>query len=318
MMMKMIEEEQIVNIHVHLPLLSGDLLQTYKEGDHSLLPADILEEIIPQLEPETYFKQFKGISALYAIEKHNIFGKSCPIYSPNDYVLDICHKYPERVMPFGSLDLRSENIAEEISNIIHQGFIGIKYHALEGYSLEKCHEALSLLEKHELPLVIHLGDTPFPNVNLSNADPKNLIYIANKFPSLRMLITHFGTPLHHSAFWVASRYENVFMDTAEYPVYWVNGEDNPYGPLLSPLHTKRVGINKIIFGTDFPMPTLVQDSKTKQISLVNHDIHHYINSIKNLPDHYMNPQEKSEVLSENVWNFLGKQKQEIISCNKKI
>lgn len=94
-----------------------------------------------------------------------------------------------------------------------------------------------------------------------------LIPIFNKFPKLRIMLTHFGTPLHMEAFWVASRYENAFMDTAEYLIYWKPHPDNPYGPLLSPLHTKRIGYQKFIFGTDFPMPTL-KEIGGKMVSII--------------------------------------------------
>ena len=182
--------------------------------------------------------------------------------------------------------------------------------------MSDCHAALSVMEELRMPLVVHTGDTPFQHVNLEHADPKMLIPIANDFPKLNILITHFATPLHFDAFWIASRYDNIFMDTAEYPLYWTNHPLNPYGPLLSPLHTKRIGIHKFIFGTDFPMPTLVQNKN--KIQSVSHHIGYYLNSLLDLPDEYLTPAEKKQILTQNVWSFLGKSRKEIIESNKKI
>jgi predicted TIM-barrel fold metal-dependent hydrolase len=315
--MKILERE-IVNSHVHLPELNSHLLDSLSNSNHSLLPKDIAMNTIPLIDPDNYIKTIKyvGKSILLPIGIHNLLGDYCPIYASNKFILKLAEKYPNSIIPFGSLNLADKNASDTIKKLESKGIVGIKYHALEGYSLLDCSNALQTLEELNLPIVVHLGDTPFPKVNLDHARPSMIIPILNKFPKLRVMITHFGTPLHFEAFWIASRYENAFMDTAEYPLYWTPHPDNPYGPLLSPLHTKRVGMHKFVFGTDFPMPTLKQiDGKFK---IIVHDVQEYLGAFLNLPDNYFTPEEKKSVLCENVWKFIGKSKHEVEDSNRNI
>src|SRR6056297_809636 len=239
----------VVNIHAHLPVPTPEMKSAYAQADHSLLPEGILNQLLAIIDPATFVERNRGIigsCAIYAVGEHNLLGKACPIYSPNDHVLQLSRNYPDFFIPFCSTDMSAQSAEKKIEELKQRGAVGMKYHALEGYPLKNCSKALAKMEELNMPLVIHLGDTPFLGVNLSNADPKTLIPVANQFPNLRMLITHFATPLHMEAFWVATRYENIYMDTAEYPVYWTPSKDNSYGPLLSPLHTKRVGIHKFV------------------------------------------------------------------------
>jgi predicted TIM-barrel fold metal-dependent hydrolase len=303
-----INSSEVVNCHVHLPELNEGNIGFYNSEGHAMMPKAVLSATLPLLKPSTFIEKYRSIlgrSIVLPVGAHNFDGKASPLYASNSYVLDLSHKFPESVIPFGSfpLNLSCSDIENALYDAKKDGIMGVKYHAVEGYALKDCYDALGFLEELSLPLVVHLGDTPFEQVDLSNADPKMLIPIANKFPKLRMLITHFATPLHFDAFWVASRYKNIYMDTAEYPVYWTAHADNPYGPLLSPLHTKRVGVDKIIFGTDFPMPTF-EKTPSGYITRV-HNLEHYLLSFLELPKSYFTDNEKKQVLCDNYKKFLG-------------
>ncbi len=314
-----IDPFDVIDIHVHIPELNNDTRKILVEHPHSLIPADVVKETFGDLNIESFRKKFGeilGACALLPVEEHNIFGKACPVYCSNTTVLKYARQYPEFIIPFGSVNLQDENSKEQLKKLHQKGIIGIKYHALEGYALSDCYPALEELEKLKMPLVVHTGDTPFQNVDLNHANPLMLIPIANDFPKLNILITHFATPMHNEAYWIASRYDNIFMDIAEYPVYWTSDTLNPYGPLLSPLHTKRIGIHKFIFGTDYPMPTLVKQGN--KIRTVSHDIGYYLSSLLDLPEEYLSPEEKKQIITQNVWSFLGKTRKEIIESNKRI
>jgi predicted TIM-barrel fold metal-dependent hydrolase len=253
---------------------------------------------------------------LLPIGIHNLFGESCPIYSSNEYISQLCHKYPNSFIPFASTNLRDQNVEKKVNELYDRGFVGMKYHTLEGYDLRSCKKGLKILEELNLPIVVHTGDTPFPDTNLNYSDPRNLIEIAQNFPKLRIMITHFATPLHNEAFYLAARYENIYLDTAEYPIYWEDSPMNPFGGLLSPLRTKRIGISKIIFGTDFPMPTF--NHIKNKIEITIHDTNQYIESLLDLSEYYFSPEEKKQILTQNIWQFLGKKKSDIIQNNQKM
>ena len=94
-----------INCHVHLPKITEELTGSYSSQDHSLLPPHLLQEILPTLDPDHFFAHNPGMHCLLAVEEHNFLGKACPIYSPNDYILELARTYPERVIPFGSIPL---------------------------------------------------------------------------------------------------------------------------------------------------------------------------------------------------------------------
>jgi predicted TIM-barrel fold metal-dependent hydrolase len=66
--------------------------------------------------------------------KKNVSGYSCPIYAPNEYILLIAKQYPKKVIPFGSVKMNDLEDSIRIKQLHTTGIVGIKYHALEGYS----------------------------------------------------------------------------------------------------------------------------------------------------------------------------------------
>ena len=314
-----ISPKEISNVHVHIPELFDVKRLLDEETKHVLLPRHVFENILPLLKPDAFHETYKtimGSCVILGVEKHALLGKYSPLYTSNEYVLSLASKYPSFFIPFGSTNLSAKDAPKQLVRLKQRGIVGIKYHAIEGYALSQCEAAPSSLEELSMPLVVHLGDTPFPYINLNHARPSQLIPVATTHPNLRILITHFGTPLHHEAFWIAPCYEDVFMDTAEYPVYWTANPDNPYGPLLSPKNTRRIGIHKIIFGTDFPMPTLEWNKNRLKPQV--HRIENYLKAFCELPDSYLTHDEKKVILCENIWRFLGKSKTELSENNRKI
>ena len=321
-----LDSRLIVNSHVHLPQFSAGTSLPSAEDGHALLPQSLVRDTLALIEPETYLEVSRpqqGISVLLPVERHNIHGEASLLYCSNQRILALAAAHPENFIPFCSLDMSSEDAPAVLDALHSSGMLGVKYHAVEGYPLvaegrvlPNVARVLDRMQELNMPLTLHLGDTPFKGVDLENARPAMLIPIAKAFPRLRLMITHFGTPMHMEAFWVASCFDNVFYDTAEYPLYWQDHRLNPYGPLLSPLHTMRTGAHKIVFGTDFPMPTLVQ--RGDKVTLEKHDLSHYIGEFLSLPDLYFTADQKHDILCRNVFRYLGLSREEIVQRNRKI
>ena len=322
-----IDVRLVVNSHVHLPQsLTVDRLMSRPADHHTLLPLDILKNTLPLIKISNFLRQTsaaQGMSVLLPVERHNIHGEESLLYCSNQHVLQLAQTHPDQFVPFGSLDLSADDAPIHVEKLADAGILGIKYHAVEGYPLVRegkvtpnVADTFEVMQQRNLPLTVHLGDTPFPGVDLENARPTMLIPIAKAFPKLRLMITHFATPLHLEAFWVASCFDNVFYDTAEYPLYWTANRLNPYGPLLSPLHTQRIGSHKIVYGTDFPMPTLTL--RHGKIELEVHRLSYYLEKFLDLPRSYFSTTEKRQILCENVFHYLGRSREEIIQNNSSI
>ncbi|MFX0103114.1 MAG: amidohydrolase family protein [Candidatus Hodarchaeota archaeon] len=315
-----INSRNVVNSHVHLPELNEAMLGAARSsGGHAMIPSEVVARTIPLVEPARFHadnRDLFGTAVLLPVGSHNVHGRASVLYASNEHVLETCKKFPSFFVPFASLDMTSRRAGDEIQRLHDQGFVGVKYHALEGYSIAdpRCEDALCQMEELGMPVVVHTGDTPFPGTNLDYAHPREVLKIAQAFPELRIMITHFATPYHLEAFAIASRHTNVFMDVAEFPVYWKSHPDNIYGPLLSSLNTRRIGIDKFVFGTDFPMPTFQWVGN--RLESVVHSPSAYLREFLDLPDAYLSPEEKKMVLCENFWNFLGKTKEEVVGSNK--
>jgi predicted TIM-barrel fold metal-dependent hydrolase len=98
-----------------------------------------------------------------------------------------------------------------------------------------------------IPVVFHVGTTPFGSMcRLSQASPLLIDEVAVRFPQMRILLTHLGTLWHNEAFMVVEKNPNVFIDTAAYV--------SEIRAVLTPDMIVRIGADKIVFGTDYPMP----------------------------------------------------------------
>lgn len=317
-----INPRDIVNCHVHLPPLHGEALQAAKQSKgHAMLPPDVVQRTIPLVDIEGFHDDNAGLfgsAAILPVGAHNIHGKASVLYTPNEHVLQACKAHPDFYVPFASTDLRAKDAREKIEDLYSKGFAGIKYHALEGYAITDpgCRPTLEKMQELGMPVVMHTGDTPFPGTDLDHAHPREALRVANNYPDLRIMITHFATPYHLDAFAIASRYPNVYLDCAEFPVYWRAHPDNIYGPLLGPMNTRRIGIDKFVFGTDFPMPTFKWLGS--RLETVIHSTREYLKAFVDLPGHYFTPAEKKAVLCENFWRFLGRTKAEVVRSNKRL
>jgi predicted TIM-barrel fold metal-dependent hydrolase len=131
------------------------------------------------------------------------------------------------------------------------GMRGLKFHPpLQDFypNDEKFFHLYQAAVDWKIPVVFHVGTTPFGSLSkLSQANPLLIDDVAVTFPELRIVLTHLGTLWHNEAFMVVEKNPCVFIDTAAY-LYEIEH-------LLTADLIARIGENKIIFGTDYPMPS---------------------------------------------------------------
>lgn len=240
---------QITNAHVHMVDLEG-MVRKYGGGT---LPAGIsvlsdIEAVLPLLRPAALLAQMDaaGIarSVLYAVE--------APIvYASNGYVHELCSQYPDRLIGFASVNPIQEGAAAVLEAAVKElGLRGLKLHPpLQGFAPNDPAVAPVYRKAVELdiPVVFHVGTTPFGSLcRLAHANPLLVDDVAVEFPDLRIMLTHLGTLWHNEAFMVVEKNPNVFIDTAAY-LYEIP-------QILTADLLMRIGPNKVIFGTDYPMP----------------------------------------------------------------
>lgn len=239
----------IVNAHVHMIELDG-LAQKYPD---LALPPGIavlndLPSVLPMLLPETLIAQMDEAG----IEKSILYAVEAPIvYSSNEYVHALCSQFPDRFMGFASVNPLSADAPEVLERAVRDlGLMGLKLHPpLQGFSPDD-EAVFPVYEKAvelDIPVVFHVGSTPFGSLcRLTHANPLRVDEVAVRFPTLRIMLTHLGTLWQNEAFMVVEKNPNVFIDTAAYVT--------EIAEILTPDLIERIGADKIIFGTDYPMP----------------------------------------------------------------
>ncbi len=242
---------RIINTHAHIietDKVFGDENQLYLKY-LKRIPAFVqADEVINMLSVETFLNQMDEAG----IEQSVIFAMYSPLlYASNEFVSDICKKYPNRLIGFASVDIHTDDPIEILENAIKNlNLKGLKLHPpLQNFfpNDKKYWPLYAKASELNIPVVFHVGTTPFGSlVKLSQASPILIDDIANDFPDLKIILTHLGTLWNNESFMVVEKHPNLYIDTAAYPYEIVD--------LLNENLIKRVGEDKFIFGTDFPMP----------------------------------------------------------------
>ena len=240
---------KIINAHLHLIELKK-MLEQQPDLEMSL-DMEIfrnLGETLALTNPEKLFAQMDEAG----ISQSVLFACEAPIvFSSNEYVASFCRQYPDKFIGFASANPHRPDAVDVIERaIVDMGMKGIKLHPPLQNFYPNDNKVFPLYEKAvelNVPIVFHIGTTPFGSlVRLDQANPILLDEVACAFPDLRIMLTHLGTLWHNEAFMVTEKNPNVYIDTAAY-LYEIPN-------LLTPDLVARIGEDKIIFGTDYPMP----------------------------------------------------------------
>lgn len=159
----------------------------------------------------------------------------------NDYIAGVINGHT-KLIGFGTLHSSLEDIDSEVQRLIALGLRGIKLHPefqqfnIDDESMLPIYAAI----EGKLPMLIHMGDE-----NKDSSSPLRLARILDRFPNLVVIAAHLGgyQMWDDSAKYLVGR--NLFMDTSSSLAYL----DSKKAVEMIRCH----GVNKILFGTDFPM-----------------------------------------------------------------
>jgi predicted TIM-barrel fold metal-dependent hydrolase len=279
---------EIINAHVHAIDLKG-MITHYPDLKLSSGIASLshLEQTIPLLDPAILLRQMDEAG----IDRSVLLAVEAPvIYASNEYVADLCKKYPDRFIGFASVDPKRDDAMEVLKKAIEGLELkGIKFHPpLQDFypNDERYFYIYQAARDWGIPVVFHVGSTPFGNLcKLSQANPLLIDDIAVAFPELRIMLTHLGTLWQNEAFMVVEKNPNVFIDTAAY-LYEI-------GDILTENLISRIGEDKIIFGTDYPMPSPPH---------AVHNMKAFVEKVKQLP---LPSETKEKIFSKNFKKMIG-------------
>ena len=172
----------------------------------------------------------------------------------NDYIMDAVSRFPGRLIGFGCFDPSGRGAAAEAARCLEAGLSGIGELAFyeSGIDREACDRlapVMALCEEKGAPVLIHTnepvgrhypGKTP---ITLAQ-----IYHLIERYPKNRIVLAHWGGGIFFYALLkkaVKDRLRNVYVDTAASPFL--------YQPEIHHYAKNLLGLEKILFGSDFPL-----------------------------------------------------------------
>jgi len=262
------------------------VMNDFQQGDVSDISVfKDIELTLPLLDPVVLFEQMEEAG----IEKSILYAVDAPmVTASNEYVAMLVAKAPEKLIGFASVNPLKPNAVEILEHAVKDlGLKGLKLHPpLQNFypNDKACFPLYKKAQELGIPIVFHVGSTPFGSlVKLGTANPMLLDEVACAFPKLNIIMTHLGTLWDKEAFMVVEKNPNVFIDTAAY-LYEIP-------QIINSDLIHRIGENKLIFGTDYPMPFAGK----------RHEMKDFVEAIKNLD---ISNELKQKIFFENISNLL--------------
>lgn len=174
---------------------------------------------------------------------HSCATKAQQVRSINEFIKLELNKHSEFI-GFMTLhqDLSEDDIFEEVSWCIKNGFKGIKLHPdfqkfyIDGEDAEKIYRVVG----DKLPILFHTGDDRF-----EYSKPYRLAKMAKKYKNVNFIGAHFGGYRCWENADVYKGLDNVYFDTCS-SLPFINAD-------FAKKIIDMLGAEKFFFGTDFPM-----------------------------------------------------------------
>ena len=170
--------------------------------------------------------------------------KAKNVQTGNDFLLN-CAKTDPAFIPFGSFhpDMGEKEALSEIERIAEAGVRGIKIHSDFQHLYIDEPRLMPMYRKCAelgLPVLFHVGDA-----NTDYSTPKRMYDLCSALPDLKVIAAHLGG---YSVWEEAEKYllgTDVYMDLSESVPY--------ISPQLSYELIMEHGVDKVLFGSDFPV-----------------------------------------------------------------
>ncbi len=172
----------------------------------------------------------------------------------NEYLMASASRYPNRLIVFVSLLFSNPDWSiKELDRAMKDGARGVGEIAfyrdeMTSQDIHSIRPVLAQMEKQGIPLLLHTNETighPYPG---KGRTPLERFYeLILSFPNLPIILGHWGggLPFYELMPEVAKVMANVYYDTAASPFL--------YSKKIYAIATEILGVEKIFFGTDFPL-----------------------------------------------------------------
>ena len=188
----------------------------------------------------------------------------------NDYILESSLRYPERIYPFTGINPSSQKTGlEEAQRCLELGAYGFGevHPSFQNFNLGDravMSEYMALLESKDLPIFIHCSEPvghQYPGKD--DLSIKMIETFVSNFPNNKIVLAHWGggLPFYELMPEIRSAFSNVYYDSGASPYL--------YNPTIFSDAIKLVGVEKILFGSDYPVITQNRVLKDLEKNLLN-------------------------------------------------
>ncbi|MEM2926472.1 MAG: amidohydrolase family protein [Candidatus Bathyarchaeia archaeon] len=236
---------------------------------------------------ETLISFLDGTNASKAVVLSVYSWNNAALIMPTPYVLEACRKYPSRLIPFASLDVREPFFEEEIRLYLEMGCQGFGEYTCKVPVKHRINLKLfEICAKFEIPVLIHLATSENDPYGALDPDLSGLEKMAKKFSDVNFIMHGPGWWRHISAeipqgvgypqgmikepgraVSLLENYPNIFGDLSAFSGYNAIHRDLDFGKnFLEKLN------RKLLYGTDLeaffsPQHSLIDLFKNINIKL---------------------------------------------------
>ena len=188
-----------------------------------------------------------------------IFGfpwKNSKLYKRhNDYIREVVDRYPDRFIGLGCFDPFSDGAADEARRCLKKGALsGIGELAfyqsgIEDTALKRLAPVMEICRDRNVPVLIHTNEPIGHSYPGKTPNTLAQIYqLVQTFPQNKIILAHWGGGLFFFSLLkkeIKQSLRHVYFDTAASPYL--------YDADVYRLAIQLVGVEKILFGSDFPL-----------------------------------------------------------------
>jgi len=245
----------IIDVHSHVPS-HIDTVPPEEEAWESKMRPDRAVRLTTTYDD--FFEAMKLVDRVISFgiampaDRPAVIGKK-DMKTVNDATAALVARAPEKVIGFMSVHPDEPDVLDEMEraygDLQLRGLkLGPNYQNFDPLG-ENARRMYSRAQEMKLPVVFHQGTSPVRDAPIRYAHPLVMDEIAILFPELRIVMAHIGHPWLEDCLVVIRKHPNVYADiSARFyrPWSFYNGMRLAYEWSV---------INKLLFGTDYPVTT---------------------------------------------------------------
>lgn len=179
---------------------------------------------------------------------------------PTMEILQACSRLHGVLFPFGSVDPHTTDYLDRFDAVLDMPIAGLKFHSdlqnlpIDSPRMAALMERLSRSEHVDVPVYLHTGNFPIYRP-LDSPWERALPQLVRSFPEIKFICGHSGWDNPKAALKAALACPNLYLETSWQP------------PQLIRRLCDKLGPERLIFGSDFPLYSQARALKNVKIAL---------------------------------------------------